>query len=249
MSTLLSIETTSFHGSIALFDDSELLSCESLDTSCRSAQSLAPGIQTLLKQHGKSISNVDRIAVAQGPGSFTGLRVGITTAKVLAYSLGIDVVGVNTLDAMALGVVRGSVESPSRIDCVMDAQRREVFLGQYETLESGGLLRNDQIKTVEMESWLSGVSKEVFVAGDLLRKLNSQDPSLLDGMEWSDNDAEVVDDCNMPSAQWVGMLALQPELVQAPEENATEASAELSSAFALLPRYYRRSAAEEKLGS
>ena len=248
MSTLLSIETTSFHGSIALFDDCELLSCESLDTSCRSAQSLAPGIQTLLKQHGKSMSNIDGIAVAQGPGSFTGLRVGITTAKVLAYSLGIDVVGVNTLDAMALGVVRGSAERLDRIDCVMDAQRREVFLGQYEYCEIGGLSRNDQIKTVAIEAWLAGINKEVFVAGDLLRKLNNQDPSMLEAVCWSDTGAAVVEDCNIPSAQWVGMLALQPELVQIAKEDAHEVSAELSSAFALLPRYYRRSAAEEKLG-
>lgn len=248
MSTLLSIETTSFYGSIALFDDGALLECKSLDTSCRSAQSLAPGIQILLRDHGKSMSELDRIAVAQGPGSFTGLRVGITTAKVLAYSLGIDVVGVNTLDAMALGVARGSGETPDRIDCVIDAQRREVFLGRYERREGGILSRNDQIEIVAIESWLAGISRDVFVSGDVLRKLSKQDPSMLEAVLWSDEDVAIVDDCNMPSAQWVGMLALQPELVQISEETPNAASAEITSAFSLLPRYYRRSAAEEKLG-
>ena len=248
VSLLLSIETTSFHGSIALFADGDLLACESLDTSCRSAQSLAPGIKDLIGARGKSMSDLDCIAVAQGPGSFTGLRVGITTAKMLAYSLDINVIGVNTLDAMALGVLQRTEQAPTRIDCVLDAQRQEVFIGRYERTGDSTLLRADPIQTVSIESWLNQLDSGVFVAGDLLKKLQARDNSVLEDICWENSEASAVDDCNVPSAQWIGLLALQPELVSSPDEQQLGETAELSSAFTLLPRYYRRSAAEEKLG-
>src|SRR5688572_22548430 len=118
MTRLLAIETTTFTGSIALLDEDRIVAEARLPDELRSAQSLAPAIQTLLSHAGWPVNSLNLIAVAQGPGSFTGLRVGVTTAKTLAYALEAEVLGVDTLDVVAAQ----AQPITGRIHPVMDAQ-------------------------------------------------------------------------------------------------------------------------------
>jgi tRNA threonylcarbamoyladenosine biosynthesis protein TsaB len=74
---------------------------------------------------------VEGIAVGLGPGSFTGLRVGVATAQALAASAGVPVVGVGTLDALARGLGRSAVPGDGDLVAVLDARRGEVFAGRY----------------------------------------------------------------------------------------------------------------------
>ena len=95
----------------------------------RHAAILLRSIVELLERGSVSWGDVDRIAVGVGPGTFTGLRIGIATAKALSRSRGIPLVGVSTLESLALGaLLPGRVsERPSAVAAVIDARRREVF--------------------------------------------------------------------------------------------------------------------------
>jgi tRNA threonylcarbamoyladenosine biosynthesis protein TsaB len=116
---ILAIETTDKTGSVAAMADDNLLADLMLDRTQRSAQSLAPAISRLLKQVGWLPADVQLVAVSIGPGSFTGLRVGVTAAKVFAYAVGAEVLGVNTLEAVAANA-QGSTAGDDPRDGIED---------------------------------------------------------------------------------------------------------------------------------
>ncbi|MGI5832769.1 MAG: tRNA (adenosine(37)-N6)-threonylcarbamoyltransferase complex dimerization subunit type 1 TsaB [Thermoguttaceae bacterium] len=101
MTKLLAIETTELRGSVAVAEGGILLVERPLAENQRSAQSLVPAIESILESQGWTPPELDAIAVAVGPGSFTGLRVGVTTAKVLAWACRAELFGVDTLEAAA----------------------------------------------------------------------------------------------------------------------------------------------------
>lgn len=98
----------------------------------RHAEALAPAVQQVCQDAGVPLAAVDVIAVDVGPGLFTGLRVGVATAKALGQGLGIGVVGVGSLDILAAAAVaRRSAGSPCQVVAVVDARRSEVFAARY----------------------------------------------------------------------------------------------------------------------
>ncbi len=98
----------------------------------RHAEALAPAVHDVCEQAGVALAAVDVIAVDVGPGLFTGLRVGVATAKALGQGLGIGVVAVGSLDILARAAVeRRSSDSPCRVVAVVDARRSEVFAARY----------------------------------------------------------------------------------------------------------------------
>lgn len=98
----------------------------------RHAEALAPAVQQVCRDAGVPLAAVDVIAVDVGPGLFTGLRVGVATAKALGHGLGIGVVGVGSLDILAAeAVARRSAGSPCQVVAVVDARRSEVFAARY----------------------------------------------------------------------------------------------------------------------
>src|SRR5262245_50788842 len=102
---ILAIETSGQRGSIAILnsqgDSLSTLGQTILAADCRTAQSLAPALKSLLADAGWPSKSVELVAVAVGPGSFTGLRIGVTTAKAFAYAVGAQVIGINTLAVLA----------------------------------------------------------------------------------------------------------------------------------------------------
>lgn len=95
------------------------------------ATRLLPLAAGLLDQAGLDWRELERIAVGVGPGTFTGLRIGIATARGLAQSLGVELVGVSTLRALADGPLRASPDTEREVLGVIDARRGEVFVGGY----------------------------------------------------------------------------------------------------------------------
>src|SRR5688572_11693336 len=133
---IIAIETSGRHGSLAILSgdaDDAQLQCEAgLGGEHRTAQSLAPALSDLLAEVNWPPATIGMVAVAVGPGSFTGLRIGVTTAKAFAYAVGAEIIGVNTLDVLA----SQTGQSPSPLWAIMDAQRQELFVAKFET--SGG---------------------------------------------------------------------------------------------------------------
>ncbi len=115
---------------------------------------LMPAIDQLMKEVGISTKELEKIVVAAGPGSYTGVRIGVTTAKTLAWSLDIPIIGVSSLAVMAqVGRYFEGYVSP-----IMDARREQVYTGLY----SGGQLFPEQWasdRIILLENWLTQLSK------------------------------------------------------------------------------------------
>src|ERR1051325_5032976 len=133
---ILAIETSGVAGSVALLQDERVLAEHVLETRQRTAQSLAPAVHALLEQIDWHPSDVELVAVTTGPGSFTGLRIGVTFAKVFAYAVGCQILGVNTLEAIACRAPREA----GTIWVVLDAQRQQLFAAAFLRDERGELV-------------------------------------------------------------------------------------------------------------
>jgi tRNA threonylcarbamoyladenosine biosynthesis protein TsaB len=130
---LLALDTSTAQVSVAFGDGGEVLGAVQLVGGRRHAEQLAPAIQYLRRECGVALDHVAAIAVGTGPGLFTGLRVGITTAKVMAQALRIPVVGIPSLDLVA-SPLRNTERT---IVAVLDARRREVFAARYQPVPGG----------------------------------------------------------------------------------------------------------------
>jgi len=133
---VLAVETSTPTVSVAIGHDGSVLGAVQLGGGRRHAERLAPAIRYLCDETGVELGQLAAVAVGIGPGLFTGLRVGVTTAKVMAWALRVPVVGVPTLDLVAYPLRHcGRV-----VVAVLDARRREVFTARYRGVP-GGLQR------------------------------------------------------------------------------------------------------------
>lgn len=135
---ILALETSGPLGGIALLKDEKLLGEIMLSGHATYSKMLLETIEWLYKELRIEWPQIDMIAVGLGPGSFTGLRIGLATAKGLAFSLGIPVIGVPTLDALAANITGREDD----IICpVLDAKKYQVYLACYQDM-SNGLIKN-----------------------------------------------------------------------------------------------------------
>lgn len=122
----LALDTSSAVVSVAVHDGADVVATSDHHAANRHGELLAPAIESVLTEVGASPRELRRIAVGVGPGPFTGLRVGLMTARALGHALGIEVVGVVSLDAVA-------GQLPGRdVTVVTDARRREVYAAAYD---------------------------------------------------------------------------------------------------------------------
>ena len=124
---ILSVETATLAGSVSLVRGDEVLTTISGDNQVSHSNRLLSEIETALDHTGYSLADIDLFAVATGPGSFTGLRIGIATVKGLAYSLSKPCVGIPTLQAVAY-----SARDCERVVAVLPAGRGEVFVQSFQ---------------------------------------------------------------------------------------------------------------------
>ena len=128
MNFILSIDTAVTEASVCLSNDAEILALKTNHHSHESAAWLHTAIQQLLHETTISIHQLAAVAVSAGPGSYTGLRVGMAAAKGLCYALQIPLITINTLHMMAVA----ALNEPTDLLCPMiDARRMEVFTGLY----------------------------------------------------------------------------------------------------------------------
>jgi tRNA threonylcarbamoyladenosine biosynthesis protein TsaB len=127
---LLALDTATPAVTVAVADGDRVLAERTTVDARRHGELLAPAVDAVLRDAGVGRPAVDRVAVGVGPGPFTGLRVGLVTARMLGAVLGVPVVGVCTLDVLALMAVDDGVTGPFRV--VTDALRREVHWAAYD---------------------------------------------------------------------------------------------------------------------
>lgn len=126
MALLLSIETATTTCSVSVHQDNQLLVNQSVYINHSHSSRLAPIINSAIAQAGHQLKDLEGIGLSMGPGSYTGLRIGTSTAKGLCYALDIPLVAINTLEAMALQVIKFFPEE--YLFCPMiDARRMEVY--------------------------------------------------------------------------------------------------------------------------
>ncbi len=128
---LLAFDTATPLVSVAAYDGNRVVAEHSAELPMRHGEQLAPLIEEVLAEAGISPADLTQVAAGVGPGPFTGLRVGLVTARTLGYALGIPVVGVCSLDALAVeAVATGAVSGEFAV--AIDARRKEVYLAAYD---------------------------------------------------------------------------------------------------------------------
>ena len=132
MSLILNIDTSSANAYVFLADGKQLLAAEQNNEQKNHASFLEPAIQRLFKTARLSIKQLDAVAVVSGPGSYTGLRVGVATAKGLCYALGKPLIFLNTLSIMARASLETNAEKSAFYCPMIDARRMEVFTAVYD---------------------------------------------------------------------------------------------------------------------
>ena len=161
---ILAFETTAKAGSVALLDEKKLLGESYQNTGLTHSQTLMVMAEDLLKQCGKTVSDVTAVAVAEGPGSFTGVRIGVAAAKGFAWGGELPCYGVSTLEAMAetLGIYQGYV-----CPC-MDARRSQVYNALFY-VNCGKIerIREDRaIALSDLARELKALEGPIFLVGD-----------------------------------------------------------------------------------
>ena len=133
--TILYIETATDVCSVALSKGSEIIGLKEEAGGNNHAKHLLPFVDEVLKQAGVSMTEINGVAVSIGPGSYTGLRIGVSTAKGIAYTAGIPVMAISTLESIAQGAKTlwsGISTETVQIVPMIDARRMEVFITRYD---------------------------------------------------------------------------------------------------------------------
>ena len=161
---ILAFETTAKAGSVALLDETKLLGESYQNTGLTHSQTLMVMAEDLLRSCGKTVADVTAVAVAEGPGSFTGVRIGVAAAKGMSWGGELPCYGVSTLEAMALtlGAWQGYV-----CPC-MDARRSQVYNALFY-VNCGALERVTEdraISLAELKTELEHIDGPIFLVGD-----------------------------------------------------------------------------------
>ena len=162
---ILALESSAVAASVALMRDGSLLAESTVNIGHTHSETLLPMVEELLGRVGLSVSDVDVFAVSAGPGSFTGVRIGVASVKGLAFGSGKPCVGVSTLEALAenLSVIPNALICP-----VMNARRNQVYTALFRNSEIGltRLSPDTAISVEELETALAAYDEPVFFVGD-----------------------------------------------------------------------------------
>jgi len=240
LTRILALETSGVGGSAAILDTESSVSIyEPLPAGTRSAQALAPAMHRALVAAGWKPRDVQVVAITVGPGSFTGLRIGVTTAKTFAYTVGCDVVAVNTLDVIA----RQAPREGTILWTALDAHRSQFFVNRYVRPAEGQWRRDEpssECSLLDTEEWIKTVSDSV--AQGNCAKLAAQVGISVSGPV-----------LEKPSLSFEPSPTITPRATWQPRaDTVAQLAAELYAAgrrddlWALAPYYGRLAAAEEK---
>lgn len=228
---VLSVDSTALSVSVVLSEDEKFLAGTTLNIGNKHSTTLLPAIKFILDIAGKSVSDIDLIALVAGPGSFTGVRIGAAAVKGLCLGREIPCIGVSSLETMARGYA--SVEG---IVCPMINARRDRYFTAYFMWNGGSFTRitdDDTLSGDEIEGYLASLDRPVYLCGDgaeLFLKAHSV-PGVRPMTEMQ----------KFPCAYYAGIIAR--EIFESSEADVrTDFTAE-----ALRPIYLRQPQAEREL--
>jgi tRNA threonylcarbamoyladenosine biosynthesis protein TsaB len=217
---LLILETSGRSGVVALAEGEVLRHCRRLDETRRHARDLAPAVGELLAAEGWQPRDLQAVIVSRGPGSYTGLRVGIMSAKAFAYATGCALIAVDTFAAIA----SQAPAEVTRLDVLADAQQDNVYVQRFTC---AGLPKPaSELAIRPFATWLSARGGETWVTGPGLAKLHKRLPADV---------RAVPEELWEPGAESLLRLGL-----------ARYAAGERDDIWALEPLYLRPSSAEQK---
>jgi tRNA threonylcarbamoyladenosine biosynthesis protein TsaB len=218
---LLLIETSGRVGLIGLADGSSILSERRLDQSRRHARDLAPALRDMLAEQSWRPADITTVIVSRGPGSYTGLRVGIMAAKAFAYTVGCPILGMGTFAVIALQAGPGSP-----IEVIADAQQERVFAQRF-TIDAKTALpvAESPIQVRLFSQWLAEFPGEVRITGPGLDPFSRKLPP----------------ECQVSQELWQATLESLHRLALARLQRD-----ECDNLWSLEPLYARPSSAEEQ---
>lgn len=223
---ILSVSTATPQLSVALNNDEQIISEKNEQDQRNHSEHLDPLIEEILAENSLKIKDIDRFAVAIGPGSYTGLRIGITTIKMLASVLNKEVVGISTIEA----ICRSVNDEEALIVGALDARNDNYFAGAYcsqagemvNVIPDGHYHIDELLKTVKDTLNESGLGKVIFV-GNGIDKQDEKIKKSGINFQYGEDEQMVI------HAGLIGQLAVSKVPVD-PDQ--------------LLPRYLRRTQAE-----
>ena len=158
---ILAIDTSARHLSLAIGDHDKILTTMDLSYKKDLSRKIGDHIALEVKKARLKFKDLDAVVVGLGPGSFTGLRVGLAAAKALCFSLDIPLVGISSLDALAYGVRKKKQDI-----CVIGDARRKLFYACFYGHENGTLIRKTDYLLAPLDEILKRISGDVIFVGD-----------------------------------------------------------------------------------
>lgn len=225
---ILAIDTSTSVMGIALMDEKKVYAEVSTNLKINHSIRLMPAIDQMFTEVNWLPSDIDLIAVAKGPGSYTGVRIGVTTAKTFAWSLNVPLVGISTLEAMAYSHSHfGGLLSP-----LLDARRGQVYTGLYKNNDNkNSIIESERI--ILLTDWLNIITKknqEILFVGDDIEVHKDLLKSIGSVAKFSEQAF------NIPRASIIGNIALNKY-----ENGFSE------DIFSFAPTYLQLAEAEKKL--
>jgi len=164
-SLILLLETATSTCSVALADNGNILAFKEVDERNIHASHITLFIEEVMLSAEKKYSDLQAIAISKGPGSYTGLRIGVSTAKGLCYALDIPLIGIDTIEAMASGLMESfDIPDTALLIPMLDARRMEVYTGIYQ--KDMTVLEPVSAKIVDIHSFNDLSEKALFLFGD-----------------------------------------------------------------------------------
>ncbi len=162
---VLGIDTSTLATTISVLDLDELICEYTVNTKKTHSQKLMVMIENMLKVSDININDIDLIAVCEGPGSFTGLRIAMATAKAIAHANNLDIISVDSLEVLA----RNIEITDKKICCIIDAQKTQVYNGIYK-YENDKLIPLKKIDVLDIDELLENLDEEFIIVGEATKK-------------------------------------------------------------------------------
>lgn len=223
--SILAIDTATQVSSVAVAEEGKLLAELTMQGRLTHSETLLPHIESVLQMAATAKEDLEGIAISIGPGSFTGLRIGLAAAKAMSYALNIPLVGVSTLKALAYQLPVPGV----RLVCLLDAQKGNAYVESYRW-ENHELTVSEAVKVAKISEIVAScgeLDEQVILLGDAVQK------KIAGRLELPANVTVAMPHTVMPRAACVAMLGMEKM-----------AAGELDNVMDLEPVYIRRSEAE-----